>query len=249
LKKVNAVMSKRAAAAPLRFLASRLACVALAAGFVIAVTKTARAEAPRGTPVQYGPRRATAERPAGAERRAAESDEGLFGPVRIGALAGVGFPRPLSIEGMVKVDDVLAFGVEYGVLPTLSVSDVNVRFNAIAADLRVFPLQNGFFVGLAAGKQHLGADTIVNLPQGLGALPEQVTADTWFINPRIGFLSTWSWGLTLGIDAGVQIPVSASFTNTIPSQLSASQTANDVAHAFGKSVLPTVDLLKIGLLF
>jgi hypothetical protein len=83
-------------------------------------------------------------------------------------------------------------------------------------------------------------------------VPEQITADTWFINPRIGFLSTSSWGLTVGIDAGVQIPLSATFASTIPTNLPVTipiaTDANNTAHYLGKSLIPTVDLLRIGLL-
>jgi hypothetical protein len=167
--------------------------------------------------------------------------------VRIGAFAGLGFPRPLSVEGMLKIGDTVGLGLEYSLMPETTIASVDTKFNAIAADLRVFPFKDGFFVGMSAGHQHLGAVGSQTVAQ-VGTFSGQVTADTWFVNPRIGFLKTWGWGLTLGIDAGLQIPVSATITNTIPSELALSQSANDVATTLGKSVLPTVDLLRIGLL-
>ena len=91
------------------------------------------------------------------------------------------------------------------------------------------------------------ATSTVTLPQGLGSLAEQVSAETWFVNPRLGFLWTWSW-LTVGIDAGAQIPVAASYINTIPGQLSVSQSATDVSHFFGGDVIPTVNLLRLGVM-
>ena len=181
------------------------------------------------------------------ERASDDKPGGLFGPLRIGALAGVGFPRPLSVEGMIKVGDVVGLGLEYSLLPNTTISGVDTTFYAINADVRIFPFENGFFIGVAAGKQHLGARTSLDAG-ALGSIPESVTVDTWFINPRLGFLWTSSFGLTLGIDAGVQIPLTASVDSTFPSQLAASQQVTDVANLFGKSVLPTVDLLRIGLL-
>jgi hypothetical protein len=169
--------------------------------------------------------------------------------VRVGAFGGVGFPRPLSIEAMVLFDELVGVGAEYSVMPSLTVSGVDATFHAWDVDARVFPFRNGFFLGLAAGRQHLGASTSIALPSSLGSIPAEVTADTWFINPRIGFLTTLKWGLTLGIDAGVQIPVSVDITNTIPSELAAREQANGIARTFGDSVLPTIDLFRLGLMF
>lgn len=192
--------------------------------------------------------RATAATTEDATTREAR-DQGPFGPLRIGAFGGIGVPRALSIEGMIKIDDLVGIGLEYSVLPKLSVSGVDAKLNAVNADLRIFPMRNGFFVGVAVGHQRLDVTSTLTLPYSLGAVAEAVSADTWFINPRIGFLWTWDPGLTLGIDAGAQIPISATFTNTIPSELAVSQTATDVSHAIGKDVLPTVNLLRLGLMF
>jgi len=187
--------------------------------------------------------------PAVRERGAEGRNERPFGPVQLGAFAGIGFPRPLSIEAMLKLEDLVGVGLEYSALPSFSTSGVNVTLNAIDADFRLFPLHNGFFVGAAVGHQQLYLTSTVLVPYGVGPVAEQVSADTWFVNPRIGFLWTWRSGLTLGTDAGLQIPVAASFTNTIPSEFAASATATDVSHVIGKDVLPSLDLLRIGMLF
>jgi hypothetical protein len=179
-----------------------------------------------------------------------DEDEGLFGPVRVGAVGGVGFPRPLSIEGMLKFDKVAAVGIEYSVFPKFTLDNVSTTFWALDVDARVFPLQNGFFLGLAAGHQHLGASTALTLSTQPGniTIPEQVLADTWFINPRIGYLSTWGSGITLGIDAGAQIPLNATVASSLPSGISVTDDVNNVARFFAKTTLPTVNLLRLGLL-
>jgi|SRR6188768_821016 len=177
--------------------------------------------------------------------------------VRLGALAGAGFPRPLSIEGVVKLERVLALGLEYSTLPRTRASDVHFGCWAIAGSARVFPLRGPFFLGMRAGRQHLNADAVVS---GYGyALPVTLGVDTTFLNPQIGFLWTWEPGFTLGIDAGLQIPLSSDTSSSLASSAmpSAVQQAastvqrnlENVAGTVGQTVLPTVDLVKVGVLF
>src|SRR6185312_3742132 len=132
---------------------------------------------------------------------------------------GAGFPRPLSIEGFAKIEKIIGFGVEYSVMPKVTLESTETRFWALSGDVRVFPLQSGFFLGMAVGKQHLDASATVALPAPFGSIPESLAGDTWFINPRLGFLTSFGWGGTIGIDAGVQIPLSATFASTLPSGL------------------------------
>src|SRR5215472_1744556 len=108
-------------------------------------------------------------------------------PLRVGVIGGVGFPRPLAIEGMTLLGDSVALGAEYGVLPDLTVDGVHTSLWSLAGDVRFFPFHNGFFVGVRAGRQHVGADTTVTVaPYGSGT--ESLSLDSWFVNPRIGFL-------------------------------------------------------------
>ena len=66
------------------------------------------------------------------------------------------------------------------------------------------------------------------------------------LNPRIGFLWTSHEGLTLGIDAGVRIPLGPTITSTLP--LALYPGAESTVHTLGSSVLPTINLLRVGLL-
>jgi hypothetical protein len=168
------------------------------------------------------------------------------GSVDVGVLGGVGFPRPLAVEGLLKLDKVFAIGVEYSALPTITVSGVQASMWAIAGDARVFPFKNGFFFGMSAGRQHLGEYATASVSH-VGNVSATQSVDTTFLNPRIGFL--WNWGaFALGMDAGVQIPVSSTVTSTIPPSVTPPPEVQSLTHAFGQGVLPTVDLLRIGLL-
>jgi hypothetical protein len=177
--------------------------------------------------------------------------------VRLGVLGSAGFPRPLSIEGIVKLERVLALGLEYSTLPRSTVSDVHFGCWAIAGSARVFPLRGPFFLGLRAGRQHLSADAAVS---GYGyTVPITLGVDTTFLNPQVGFLWTWEPGFTLGVDAGLQIPLSSDTSSTLATSAmpSAVQQAvapvqrslEGVAGTVGQTVLPTIDLVKVGMLF
>jgi hypothetical protein len=104
-------------------------------------------------------------------------------------------------------------------------------------------MRSAFFVGLRAGRQHLGE--LGSLTVGPTTVTASQTADTTFVNPRIGFL--WQWqALALGIDAGVQIPVSTSTASTLPAGVSAPATAASITNTLSQQAIPTVDLLRIG---
>jgi len=175
---------------------------------------------------------------------------------RVGALAGVGFPRPLAVEGIVKLERVLALGLEYSALPQISVSDVQVSAWAIAGSARVFPFRGPFFVGLRAGRQHVNAQASVS---GYGyTVPVALGVDTTFLNPQLGLLWTWEPGFSIGIDAGLQIPLTSSTSSqlnaTPPSSAQqyvapAQDRIESVAGRIGQTVLPAIDLLRIGVLF
>ena len=199
------------------------------------------------------PQATTVDRPA--------NERDWFGARRkdhfsVGALVGVGFPRPLAVEGVLKIERAVLLGVEYSALPQITVSQTSASASAIAGDLRVFPLRGPFFVGLRVGEQHIEAATTVSA-YGYSA-PASLSADTVFLNPRLGFLWTWEPGISLGVDAGVQIPLSTSTASSLPAssnsvvagaENSAKSSIESVAGLVGNAVLPTVDLLKVGVMF
>jgi len=219
----------------------------LAALAVLAFAHAAQAQDSRDTPPTTGA--LPGDRPV---EEARDRDRGEV--LRIGPLVGVGFPRPLQIEGMVKIAKVVGLGVEYGFLPKISVAGVEASFKGVAGDLRIFPFKNAFFIGARGGRQWL--DGSGTLTVGGIAYTEAMAAATWFINPRIGFLHTFESGLTIGIDAGVQLPVGPTYERTGPATSLGLAENTDIdrslrtaANTLGNGVTPTVDLLKVGFLF
>jgi hypothetical protein len=165
-------------------------------------------------------------------------------PFRVGALAGVGFPRPVSFEAMTKLYDVVGIGAEYGFLPlpSVSIDGVAVSAWAVSADLRVFPFHGAFFLGLRGGYQRISASASDS------SLSESATLSTWFLNPRLGFAWTFHSGFTVATEAGVQIPLTTSFDTTLPAPLAlAIRDSTPVQTLSG--ALPTIDLLRLGFLF
>lgn len=194
--------------------------------------------------------RPPSDRPSESAKKKEDTDGLRFGPV-----VGLGFPRPFSLEGLVKIDRVVSLGLEYSFLPKNTIANVTTRFDAVAIDGNWHPFRGGFFIGARAGRQWLSGSATLRV-QNLGSFTESADAATWFLNPRIGYLYTWSSGVTLGIDAGVQLPIGATYERSGPATSAGlaqgtqvDSTLRQVAKTLGNDVTPTVDLFRIGFLF
>lgn len=190
------------------------------------------------------------DRPSAAEKKKEEHDHFRLGPV-----LSLGFPRPFALEGLLKIEDVIGLGVEYSFLPKTTLADVSTRFDAFAVDLSWYPFRGGFFIGMRGGRQWLSGSASLRV-QNVGTYTESVEASAWFVNPRIGYLYTWSSGFTLGVDVGVQLPVGATYERSGPATaagLAQGTSVDDalrrVTKTLGNDVTPTVDLFRIGFLF
>ncbi len=167
---------------------------------------------------------------------------------RLGVLGSVGFPRPLSVEALFKVERAVALGVEYGTLPATRVLGMDLRYQSVAADIRIFPLQSSFYLGLRIGRQRVEGGTTVSLGS-FAPTTYTLTTETFFINPRIGFLYTSSSGLSAGIEAGLQFVSNHRTTSNLPSGVQVPEPLSSVMDTLGTKTLPTLSLLQLGLLF
>jgi hypothetical protein len=169
--------------------------------------------------------------------------------IDLGVLGGLGFPRPLAIEPVVGFGRTVMFGGEYSFLPTTTISSVDVRMWGAAGDVRVFPFRGAFFVGLRGGYQRISGEATVSA-SGVGSYTEAVEVGTWFVNPRVGFLWVWK-PFAIGLDAGIQIPLSTTASRSSLLAVAAPEVDAQLSTAtnLGRTVLPTIDLLRIGLVF
>jgi len=161
---------------------------------------------------------------------------------RFGINGGIGFPRPVGVGAFLMFDKFWSLGIDYSLLPTTKISDVNLDFWAASAGGRLYPFHGAFYVGLKTGYQHLSASGYIT-QSGTTALA-QGSIETVFVNPELGFMFTWDSGLALNFGAGIQIPIYADSTTTSNIPVS-----TDVLSAVGKigtSSVPTVDLLRVG---
>ena len=165
--------------------------------------------------------------------------------IRVGVLGGIGFPQPLSIEGAVVLGGHVLLGAEYAALPDTNFGGVHASLWSLSGDARVFPFGGAFFVGLRAGHQRLMARARFTV-ESIVSLSEDLTIDSWFLNPRAGFLWRSGVGLAFGVDAGIEIPVTAGVSSTLP--LSLLPSAQNTIDAIANGVVPTVDLLRVGLI-
>jgi hypothetical protein len=192
---------------------------------------------------------ATSRSSAEARAQHASQDTAPAPPVehvRGGVIAGVGFPHPLSVEGLVQLERFVAIGGEYGVLPTTTVQQLHTSMWSLAADVRIFPFRGAFFAGLRAGVQHLHEAATVTIGP-LGTFSGTQDVDTTFLNPRLGFL--WSFGpIAFGVEAGVQIPIAWSTSTNVPAQITPPQPVVILTHTLGMDVIPTVDLMRLGII-
>jgi hypothetical protein len=179
--------------------------------------------------------------PAAAEASGEASSP--YPTFRAGAIAGMGFPRPFAIEAIAQLWTHAVVGIEYGFMPDVTVQGVQVGTWSLAGDARWLPWRGPLFFGLRAGVQHI--DVAGSLPvSGWGNVNEALGLDASFLNPRIGLLWVMRSGLVLGMDAGVEIPLSTSMTSTWP--LAYAPDLQRQIEGLQRSVLPTIDLIRIG---
>ena len=77
-----------------------------------------------------------------------------------------------------------------------------------------------------------------------------MAVDTWFVNPRVGFLWMWQSGIAVGFDAGLQFPLASDVTTTTSLGGSAIDgRVTSMSNTFGRRIVPTIDLLRIGFAF
>jgi hypothetical protein len=147
----------------------------------------------------------------------------------VGAMVGlVSLPRPLDVELYARVTDYFFVGFSYSDFaavfadPLLSAAGLKSgsttarldQFNGFDVDLRVFPFGGSFFLGSSFGRQSVKGAVTESTQVG----PQTATLDlaTVYATPRVGWLWTFGPGLTLGLDAGVQLKLSSTGNPVIP---------------------------------
>lgn len=173
--------------------------------------------------------------PPEPEPQKKDSSDGLFGPIRIGFLVGVGLPNLLNIGGTAKITRFLGGGINVGIIPTARLSyygEATLSYQEYDVYGRIYPFGGGFFLGAGAGYEQvrgtlrgnvdLAKYTSGQLPIPPGLLPAgyqlptsidyeaRGSVRTMVLTPQLGYLHTFGSGFSMGIDIGAQIPIAPS---------------------------------------
>ncbi len=175
-------------------------------------------------------------------------ENGLLGPVRIGPMLGAGFPGFMTVGANARIAKLIGLGVNYGYSPEVTVSSMSVSAWNMEGYARLYPFKSPFFIGAGVGTQKLSGKT----SQSGGTAAGSVT--TTYVAPTLGFMWTWDFGLAVGFDVGVQIPVSntrqydATFAGiAVPD--SELKDLDDTLKKIGTTPIPVVNALRVGFLF
>lgn len=232
------------------------------------------AQRPTGAPPARGEHAQSAARAADDEQKPEpaedeDSQDGLFGPFRIGGLVGVGLPSVLSFGGAIKLTRYLGAGVNVGVIPKIRISlygEAELSYQEYDAYGRLFPFGGMFFIGAGVGyatiKGSFKSSYDVRPYQAIApALPDMLTVEsqasvrTLVLTPQIGLQRTFGSGFTLGIDVGLQVPLAPSevhFDTKLPPGVPAEvidkfvkpndQKVQDTLETVGRATIPTLNL-------
>ena len=233
------------------------------------VTATAAPEPAQPAPSTASsppPRPPPAKPPASKDE---DDTDGIFGPFRIGGLVGVGLPGVLSFGGAIKLTRYFGAGLNISVIPTIRISlygEAELAYKEYDIYGRIFPFGGMFFVGAGAGYAtitgSLRSSYDVRAYQHLapGLPPELFVESEAFVRtlvlmPQIGLQHTFGSGLTLGIDAGAQVPIAPSeikFETRLPAGIPQqvidqyvepnNQKVRDTLDTIGRAIVPTLNL-------
>ena len=156
--------------------------------------------------------------------------DGLFGPFRLGVLAGGGLPEVLSLGAQIKLTRFFGAGVNVGLIPTVKIAyygQATLAYQEYDAYAHIYPFGGSFFIGAGAGYATIRGTVATQyslasyqaacpVPMACSGIPSSIdvnseaTVRTLVLTPQIGFMHIFGSGFALGIDVGAQVPIAPS---------------------------------------
>lgn len=184
------------------------------------------------------------------------TESGLLGSVRLGPTIGVGAPDGVRFGVLAKWRGLLAAGGAFSVLPPMTVPGSDAQVVRASGEIfaRVHPFQGAFFVGLAGGyAQTKGTMAQVRMAfRQVQNVETHAYASAFFIAPHAGFQWMIRPGMTVGCDAGLEIPIGASSPSFDAAKyglvmpIEGKGSAADTTNAIATSPIPVVRLIELG---
>jgi hypothetical protein len=194
----------------------------------------------------------------------------------IGPVVGTGLPSLVNFGLTAKLGRHFGLGVNVGLMPETTLrlyGEATIEYRQYEAYARVHPFAGAFFLGAAAGYAHASGSfhsaydlTFLQISEAPDefSVRSVANASAVFATPQLGFFQVLGPGFAIGLDTGLQIPVSTSdiefetrVTEDLPPAAGETvdtfvSTADDqVRHtleALARTPIPVVNL-RIGWLF
>lgn len=162
--------------------------------------------------------------PSGSQPGAPSREQasgGLFGPLRLGPVVGVGLPSLLNFGGMLKVTEYFGAGINFGMIPKVRLDlygEAALSYQQIDLYGRLHPFGGGFFLGAGVGYTFVRGTVrntydISSFTAGIPGLPSSLTTEskgkiqTLVILPQFGYFYTFRSGFSVGLEFGAQVPI------------------------------------------
>jgi hypothetical protein len=163
-----------------------------------------------------------------AEHKGGNDDDsdGIFGPIRLGPLVGVGIPNVLNFGGTLKLTRYLGGGINVGLIPAIKVSlygEAVLSYQEYDVYGRIYPFGGGFYLGAGAGYETVKGTITDSIDASALAneypefdIPELIEYEsrgrvrTMILTPQVGYLYITRIGFSLGFYLGVQFPIAPS---------------------------------------
>jgi len=199
-----------------------------------------------------------------------DEDDGLLGPFRIGPVIGVGLPSLINVGGVIKLTKYFAAGINIGIAPDVKFAyygDATISYHAYQIYGHVHPFGGGFYLGASVGYAlaHATAEQTFAVPPalstaypGLGSsvtLRSDGSVQTMVLTPELGYFKTFKSGFSLGVGAGLQIPIASSDVKydqdvnaDVPQEVlkqyldPTARSVKDTLERVGQALIPTIGL-------
>lgn len=171
-----------------------------------------------------------------ADERSIYTKQGAFGSTRLTPTVGFGLPDGIRFSASVKLGGIVSIGGAFSTLPRFGIptTDASIARAAGEGFVRLHPFRGAFFVGLAGGYASTnGAYTDVVRGQSVAL---SGTTGTGYVAPHLGMQLVLPFSMTIGFDAGVQIPIATSRKGDLA----------EVIEVVTTKPIPVIHLLELG---